>query len=525
MRYLPSRQNTIVDHIRSLFVKKRTDRRSKSRVGRPAEISSELLEERRMLAAAYAPDRLLLHIDLTEASNVQESESGVIDAFPGAEIHALGDYGIFLLHLPAGIDAADALPTALDIPGVRYAEFDWVGEWSAVPNDIDYGQLWGLSNTGQTVNGVTGVAGADISAEQAWDKSIGSSSVIAAIVDSGVDYLHPDLANNVWTNTGEIAGNGIDDDGNGFIDDTTGWDFGSGDNDPMDFVGHGTHVAGTVGAEGDNAAGVVGVNWNVSLMALKIGTDLGGPTTSGAIQAINYAVSMGSTVSNHSYTVTPTQALQDAITNAALNNHIVVVASGNSGRNIDFAPSFPASYTNDNIISVAATDQLDDLAFFSNFGFNSVDIGAPGVNIWSTTPLNGSAFYPANYSFSDGTSMAAPQVTGAVALLRSIAPAVSYTTIINALYDGSDKISSLTGRVSSGGRLNIANAIDQLSPAEILITPGSVREDAGPSGASFTVRKLAADIASDLVVTVSFNDDSEVGVPSFLGATSGTISF
>ncbi len=476
-----------------------------------------------MLAAAYAPDHLLLHIDVADATHVQDTSGEVIAAFPGAEMTALGNYGIFLLELPAGLDAADALPMALDLPGVKYAEFDWVGEWTATPNDTDYSLMWGLHNTGQTVNGVTGTAGADVSAELAWDVTIGSTNVIAAIVDSGVDYQHPDLVNNMWINSGEIAGNGIDDDGNGFVDDTVGWDFGSGDDDPMDFVGHGTHVAGTVGAQGNNAEGGLGVNWNVSLMALKIGTDLGGPTTSGAIQSINYAVNMGATVSNHSYTVVPTQALQDAITFAGANNHIVVVASGNSSRNIDSAPTFPASYPNDNIISVAATDQFDDLASFSNFGISSVDIGAPGVNIWSTTPLARSAFYGPTYDFSDGTSMASPMVAGAVALLRSIAPDVPYLTIIDALYSGADPLGSLAGRVSTGARLNVANAINQLSPAEIIVNPGTVREDAGISGASLTIRKLSADLASALVVDVSFDDASEVSVPSFLGATSGSI--
>ena len=285
-------------------------------------------------------------------------------------------------------------------------------------NDPDFGRMWGLQNTGQQVNGVTGLADADIDADLAWDLYTGSSTVKVAIVDSGVDYLHPDLAANVWTNSGEISGNGIDDDVNGYVDDVHGYDFGSGDGDPMDFVGHGTHVAGTVGAVGNNGIGTVGVNWNSSLMALKIGTDLGGPTNAGAIAAINYAVAMGAVVSNHSYTVNPTAALQTAIFNAQANGHIVVVAAGNSASNNDFSPVYPASYSQDNVVTVAATDQSDALATFSNYGAFSVDIGAPGVNIWSTTPRAGSLFYRPNYDFSDGTSMAAPAVTGAISFFE-----------------------------------------------------------------------------------------------------------
>ena len=155
-------------------------------------------------------------------------------------------------------------------------------------------------------------------------------------------------------------------------------------------VGHGTHVSGTVGAVGNNGIGTAGMNWNVSILPCKIGSDLGGPVTSAAIEAINYAVSMGAVVSNHSYTVNQTQALEDAIINARANNHIVVVAAGNSSSNNDFNPVYPASYPEDNIVVAAATDQNDALAGFSNRGFNSVDIGAPGVNIWSTTPTAGS---------------------------------------------------------------------------------------------------------------------------------------
>ncbi|MEZ6063477.1 MAG: S8 family serine peptidase [Planctomycetaceae bacterium] len=524
---------TVLQSLLSTFRASRsTTVQTRRRLGRNrgtgfAVFSLESLEDRVLLSGTtpeYVPNHVILGLGDTDSPDVSQPDDIQL-VIPGSAISPLGNYGLYLMTLPAGVDAVDIIPTLRGLPGVASAEPDWIGEWTAAPNDPDYAGLqWSLNNTGQTVNGVTGLAGADISAELAWDASIGSSNVMIAIVDSGMDYLHPDLIDNVWVNPGEIAGNGIDDDGNGFIDDVNGWDFADNDNDPMDFVGHGTHVSGTAGAVGDNSLGLTGVNWDVSVMALKIGTDLGGPTVAGAIGAINYAVSMGAVASNHSYTVPSTAALQNAVNFAQANGHIIVAAAGNSSSNNDIFPSFPANFANDNVISVAATDQVDDLAFFSNFGVNTVDIGAPGVNIWSTTPRAGSLFYGPNYDFSDGTSMASPHVTGAVGLLRSIAPGVSYTEIIRALYDGSDQIAALNGRVSTGGRLNLAGAIAQLSAAEIFVSPGSVSENVGAGGATITVRKVAFDIGTDLVVDVSFSDDTEVAVPLFAGATSGQIT-
>ncbi len=492
-----------------------------------ASFAVESLEERTLLAGTgleYVPNHVLLTLDTAAGPEVSQPET-LEDVIPGSAINPLGDFGIYLMELPAGVDAADAIPLLRNRPGVTSAELDWIGEWSAVPNDPDYSGLqWSLNNTGQTVNGVTGTAGADVSAELAWDTSIGSTNVIVAIVDSGMDYLHPDLIDNVWVNGGEIPGNGIDDDGNGFVDDVNGWDFGSLDNDPMDFVGHGTHVAGTAGAVGNNSLGLAGVNWNVSLMALKIGTDLGGPTVSGGIGAIIYATNMGAAVSNHSYTVPFTTAFQNAVNFAETNGHIIVAAAGNSSSNNDVFPSYPANYANSNVIAVAATDQNDNLAGFSSFGPTTVDIGAPGVNIWSTTPRNGSAFYGPNYDFSDGTSMASPHVAGAIGLLRSLAPSAPHTEIIRALYDGADPLASLDGVVATGARLNLAGAVAQLRDVEITVTPGSIREDAGAGAASITVRKVGFPLDMDMTVVVSFNDDSEVAVPLFAGATSATVT-
>ncbi|MFM7869534.1 MAG: S8 family serine peptidase, partial [Planctomycetaceae bacterium] len=222
---------------------------------------------------------------------------GVAAVIEGSEVRPLGNYGVFLMNLPAGVTVPQAIEQLKGKPGIRYAEPNWIGDWTNTPNDPDYSRMWGMENTGQSVNGTTGRPDADTDADSAWDQTTGSKSVLVAIVDSGTDYRHPDLAANIYVNSGEIAGNGIDDDNNGYVDDVNGYDFADGDADPMDFVGHGTHVSGTVGAVGDNGIGTVGMNWNVSILPCKIGADLGGPVTSASIEAINYAVSMGAVVS------------------------------------------------------------------------------------------------------------------------------------------------------------------------------------------------------------------------------------
>ena len=233
---------------------------------------------------------------------------------------------------------------------------------------------------------------------------------MVAIIDTGIDYTHPDLAANIWTNPGEIAGDGIDNDGNGYVDDVHGYDFVNNDGDPMDDHFHGTHTAGTVGAVGNNGVGVTGVNWQVKLMALKFLGASGSGSVSGAVSALEYAVTMGVRLSNNSWGGGGySQALYDAIKNSQVIGHVFVAAAGNSGVNSDLQPAYPASYDLDNIISVAAIDSSDNLASFSNRGVVTVDLAAPGVAVLSTVLGGGYASY-------SGTSMATPHVTGAAAL-------------------------------------------------------------------------------------------------------------
>lgn len=286
-------------------------------------------------------------------------------------------------------------------PGILHVEPNYIYHATAVPTDPDFSNYWGLQNTGQVVNGTYGGSGVDIDAVTAWDTLTDCSVVLVAVVDSGIDYNHPDLAANIWSNTSETADNGIDDDGNGFIDDIRGWDFVYGDNSPMDTRGHGTHVAGTIGAEGNNATGGVGVCWQASLMPVRVLDGDGAGTTENLVAGVEYAVANGAKIINLSLGGTGYSSLfNTAIADANAAGVLVVAAAGNDGGDNDLAPIYPASYDQPNIISVAAINQLNSLASFSNYGANSVDVVAPGVDIYSSIPGRTSV---CSWNFDDGT--------------------------------------------------------------------------------------------------------------------------
>jgi subtilisin family serine protease len=361
-----------------------------------------------------------------------------------------------LEHLEVAIPVDQAIKALQALPFVVYAEPDFVVHTSTTPNDQYFNLLWGMRNTGQTVNSDPGTAGADINAPGAWSGNYsfptGDSNFVIAVIDTGIQRTHPDLAANMWINAGEIPGNGIDDDGNGYIDDVYGWNFYDNNNNPDDSGGHGTHVAGTIGAVGNNSIGVVGVNWQCQLMALKFLGRRGG-YTSDAIRALNYAVQKGVKISNNSWGGgSYSQALYDAIDQARGAGHLFVAAAGNDGRNSDSNPSYPASYNVDNIISVAATNNDDGLASFSNYGATSVDIGAPGVNIASTYKGSG-------YVYMDGTSMASPHVAGVAALLWANNITMTYGHVRDRLYSTARPVPSLAGKSVTGGVVNAAAAL------------------------------------------------------------------
>ncbi|MEE8416065.1 MAG: S8 family peptidase [Desulfobacterales bacterium] len=381
-------------------------------------------------------------------------------------IRSFHTIGVEHVRLPGEMTVAQAVKLFRNDPNVAYAEPNYYYHLDIIPNDKDFGLLWGMNNTGQNVNGTVGTADADIDAPEAWDITTGAGSVVVAVIDSGVDGSHPDLSGNLWTNPGEIPGNGVDDDGNGYVDDIRGWDFANKDNNPTDDNGHGTHVTGTIAAVGNNGIGVAGVAWNVKIMALKSFRADGSGLTSDAILAIAYANLMGADVINNSWGGGPySQALFDMIRSSSA---VVVCSAGNSGQNNDLIPHYPSSYTSANILAVAATDPNDNLAWFSNFGVTSVDVAAPGVNILSTVSGGG-------YDYKSGTSMAVPFATGLAALLKAKSQSsaisdnssksfvtgsgLSNLEIIAKIKETVDPVDSLNGQIATGGRINAFRAV------------------------------------------------------------------
>jgi subtilisin family serine protease len=333
------------------------------------------------------------------------------------------------------------------------------GSIDKVPNDPRFasGDLWGLHNTGQA----GGKTDADIDAPEAWDISTGSSSVVVAVIDTGIQIDHPDLKDNIWTNPGETAGDGIDNDGNGFIDDVNGWDFANNDASVYDgtFDDHGTHCAGTIAGRGNNGTGVVGVSWNAKIMSLKWINEFGGGDTSDAISAVNYATMMKSRgvnvpITSNSWRIFGSSAaLKSAIDAGGSTGIMFVTSAGNSALDNDAIPKYPASYDSDCIVAVAATDRNDAIASFSNYGMKSVDLGAPGVSIVSTVPSS-------TYDSYDGTSMATPHVSGVAALAMAYHPSLTLSQLKESLLASVDKIPSLAGKTVSGGRLNAKNTLE-----------------------------------------------------------------
>lgn len=357
--------------------------------------------------------------------------------------------------------------------GVEFAEPNYLVSISTPvqpPRDPMWLNLWGMKNYGQnSPSGAEGTEKSDIQALEAWSITKGSKDIIVAVIDSGIDYNHPDLKANMWVNERELNGVlGEDDDGNGYADDIHGWNFVSADRplpyhgqlghpDPMDDNDHGTHCAGTIGAVGNNQRGVVGVNWNVRLMALKFLSGTGSGDTADAVRAIKYAADNHADVMSNSWGGGGSpNALGKAILYAEKKGTIFVAAAGNESQNNDEADSFPANYKVDSLVSVAATDNRDRLAQFSNYGHGNVHLAAPGVDIMSTVPLDPYEKREPYASFS-GTSMATPHVSGAIALLLAADPSLRKNpkAIKERLLGSVDVLPNLTTVVSSGGRLNL----------------------------------------------------------------------
>ena len=451
---------------------------------------------------------------------------------PGGHPLAATDLGggLYQVLLPSGLGVADAVGFYQSLAGVAFAQPDYqvsVASSPILPNDPSFGSQWGLNNTGQS----GGTAGADIGAPAAWGVTTGTGRTVVAVIDTGMDYDHPDLYRNVWINQAEIPSDiraslidvdgdgrigfadlndarnqgagkiadvngdgridaadvlaprsqggwadGSDNDNNGYTDDLVGWNFSGSTNNPLDDNGHGTHVSGIIGATGNNGVGVAGVDWNVQIMPLKFLDSTGSGYTSDAVKALNFAVAHGATVSNNSYGgggYDP--AMASAIANAQAHGHIFVAAAGNSGLNNDSSTAYPADYPYDNVVAVAATDRNDNLASFSDYGANSVDLGAPGVSILSTYKGGG-------YATLSGTSMATPFVTGAMALVRDLHPDWTYKQVIDQVLNTVDPVASLSGKTITGGRLDLARAVG----AAVTTGPASPANGSttAPSGSS-----------------------------------------
>jgi thermitase len=340
-----------------------------------------------------------------------------------------------------GLAAAALIRRLRSDPRVRFAERDFLVSGSAQPNDPFYASQYALDQP----------SGADVSAPPAWNRETQCSKV--AVLDSGVDKDHPDLRPNLWVNKGEISGNGKDDDHNGYVDDYYGVNIIKGKGSGLDDNGHGTHVAGIIAAVGNNGTGVSGICWKATVMSVKFLDSRGRGGTSDAVDAIDYAVAEGAKVINCSFgTSSKSSALQDAVQHAKAKGALLVVAAGNDGENLEKHPAYPASFTEGNILTVAATTSTDALASFSNYGSKSVDVAAPGDSILSTLDDGG-------YGRKSGTSMAAPLVAGAAAMLRQADSKATYSELKDALRKDVDKPPSLQGKVVYGGRLNVDKAI------------------------------------------------------------------
>ena len=370
----------------------------------------------------HEPDEVLVKFKPYTSSSASEFVLSTIG------MQKVKHYELVDVHLTKtspGMKVKEAIETLKKNPAVEYAEPNYVWHASAtLPNDPDFGLQWGLHNTGQT----GGTNDADIDAPEVWDLETGSSDVVIAVIDTGVDYNHVDLADNMWTNPGEIPGDAIDNDGNGYVDDVYGINSIGGSGDPMDDaadVYHGTHCAGIIAGVGNNSTGITGVCWTAKIMALKFLNEGGSGWTNDAIECIEYMVNMKNTygvnvkVSSNSWGGGGySTALEDAINLAGDSGIIFVASAGNAGSNNDISPHYPDSYDCLNIISVGASDHNDALAGFSQYGYNSVDVAAPGVSIWSAKEGD-------DYQYLGGTSMAAPHVSGLAGLIFSNNPAYS----------------------------------------------------------------------------------------------------
>jgi subtilisin family serine protease len=413
-------------------------------------------------AAAAAPEAVPGEyvVKLREPLETYNKQMNVLSQQLGAFIKStIPGQNIVVVQRPVFELQKSVLKTLSQNPNVEIVEPNYIYHANKTPNDPMLGQLWGMNNVGQKDSeNATGVKGMDIGALQAWDIETGSKNTIVAVIDTGVDYTNPNLAPNMWTNDAELHGKkGVDDDGNGVVDDIYGYNAVTNSGDPKDDHGHGSHCSGTIGAKGDDNNGIVGVNWDTRIMAVKFLDANGSGTLDNAIKAIDYATKMGAKVMSNSWGGGGvSQTLKEAIERSNQAGAIFIAAAGNESNDNDAYPSYPASYQVPNVLAVAAIDNRGQMASFSNYGKTSVHVGAPGVNVVSTTT--------AGYESWSGTSMATPHVSGIAALVLSHEPNLTNLELKNRIITTAKPISGLRGKVRSGGLANAYLALTNTLP-------------------------------------------------------------
>ena len=439
--------------------------------------------------AEYVPGELIVgflvqpELSAKAAEEIYTTAHAQAGAEPIKTLSSLGHTNIQLVQVSTGTSVEQALKAYQGMADVAYAEPNYIFHALKTPNDPAYDQLWGMNL---------------IMAPAAWDYTTGSKEVIVAVIDSGVDYRHEDLLANMWTNPGEIPDNKIDDDGNGFIDDYYGWNFVSNTENPMDDYGHGTHCTGTLGAIGDNAVGIVGINWDVSIMAVKGLDNKGSGTMFDLIASIIYASNMGADVINNSWggESTRSEALEEAIRQSSA---LFVFASGNSNQDLDITPS-STTINLPNVILVAAADENGIPVAFTNYGKTTVHVAAPGEAIYSTTPKN-------SYGHDKGTSMAAAQVSGLAGLMKAANPELSAAETKSIIMSTVTPSSAWKDITVTGG---IINAQDAVSSAYKRDFQASFTIDVTEGYAPLTIQLTDTSSGNPTSWTWDFGDDTPI---------------
>lgn len=441
----------------------------------------------------------------------------------------LGDPDLFLVKVPPALGTERAIAELLSNVNIEFAEKNFLYSATLTPDDTYYSLQWGLHNTGNAQSG--GIADADIDAPEAWEEFTGSDDITIAVIDTGIDFAHVDLEPNIWANAGETGGgketDGVDNDGNGYIDDWRGWDFVNDDNNPTDdyySIYHGTHVSGIAGARGDDGAGIAGVCWYAKLMPLKLLDSGGNGSTSDAISAIDYAVSVGVQVINASWGGTgASSSLIQAIERAKASGILFLAAAGNFPQNINTSPFYPASYDIDNIISVLATTSSDTLASYSDYGSYAVDLGAPGGTDGSQYKYNIYSDWPSQqYHYLHGTSMATPFVSGAAALVLGQRPTIDWWQAKTMILKSVDTLAALQGKARTGGRLNVYNLLTCTTPV-LPDAPTDLQGDWYENGELVDIRLTWTDNA-DNESGFKIYMQSSPGIFSYLGSTGANVT-